>query len=101
MRQPDDPFPSDPPPDVARIVGAPDPYGALAAAIGRTPVWAFHGSDDPVIPVTQSRSMVAALQAAGGQVRYTEYKGQGHAIWDLAYADRDMVHWLLSQRAGK
>src|SRR5262249_50915151 len=67
VRQPDDPFPSDPPPDVARIVGAPDPYATLAGAIGPTPVWAFHGADDPVIPVAQSRSMVAALRAAGGR----------------------------------
>lgn len=96
-----DPFPSDLPPDIARIVGAPDPYATLAAAIGRTPVWAFHGAHDPIIPVTQSRAMVAALQQAGGQVQYTEYANGEHDIWDLAYADREMVHWLLMQRVGK
>lgn len=97
-RAPDDPFPSDPPPDIARIVGAPDPFAAMAQAIGKTPVWAFHGSDDDVIPVTQSRSMYAALKAVGGNVQYTEYAGAGHEIWDRAYADSDMVHWLLAQR---
>lgn len=100
-RQPDDPFPSDPPPDIARIVGAPNPFATLAGAIGNTPVWAFHGADDPVIPVTQSRSMVAALKAAGGRVRYTEYPGQGHEIWDLAYGDPELVRWMLLQRAGR
>lgn len=100
-RQPDDPFPTDPPPDIARIVGAPDPYAALAATLGRTPVWAFHGASDDVIPVTETRSMVGALQRMGGRVRYTEYAGRGHDIWDLAYADHGMVHWMLSQRVGR
>src|SRR5260221_12885675 len=96
-----DPFPSDPPPDIARIAGSPDPYATLAAAIGKTPVWAFHGALDDLIPVKQSRSMVAAIQQAGGDVRYTEYRNAGHDIWVLAYADRDMVHWMLSQRLGR
>jgi predicted peptidase len=97
-RKPDDPFPSDPPPDVARIVGAADPYGALAAAIGSTPVWVFHGAQDDVIPVSEARSMVAALRRAGNRVRYTEYPDLGHEIWDRAYADPELVRWLLAQR---
>lgn len=97
-RQPNDPFPSDPPPDLARIVGAPDPFAAMAAAIGPTPVWAFHGSNDPVIPVTQSRAMAAAL---GNTARYTEFKGMGHDIWDAVYSNPDVVHWMLAQRKRK
>jgi predicted peptidase len=98
VRQPDDPFPTELPPDIARIAGARDPYAALAAAIGTTPVWAFHGSSDDVIPVSESRNMVAALQRAGGLVHYTEYPNVGHDCWDPAYADADMVRWLLQQR---
>lgn len=101
VRPAGDPFPSDLPPDIARIIGSPDPYASLAAAIGSTPVWAFHGAEDNIVPVAQSRSMVAALQRVRGRVRYTEYPQMGHEIWDLAYADHDMVHWLLSQRVGK
>src|SRR5581483_9866203 len=44
-RDPDDPFPVEPPPDIARIVGAPDPYATLAQMIA-APVWVFHGADD-------------------------------------------------------
>jgi predicted peptidase len=101
VRQGDDPFPTDPPPDIARIVGAPDPYATLAAAIGSTPVWAFHGAEDDIIPVKESRAMVSALQRAGGLVRYTEYANVGHAVWDLAYADRNMVHWMLAQQVAR
>lgn len=98
-RDPTDPFPVEPPPDIARIVGAPDPYTALAALIGNTPVWAFHGTNDIEVAVTESRNMVAALRRAGDQqVTYTEYPGIGHDSWDLAYADPNLVRWLLRQR---
>jgi predicted peptidase len=97
-RHPDDPFPTDPPPDIARIVGSRDPYATLAGLIGRTPVWAFHGAKDHVVSVTESRSMVAALRQAGGNVQYTEYPNGDHDIWDTAYGEPAMVHWMLQQR---
>jgi predicted peptidase len=97
-RDPTDPFPIEPPPDIARIVGAADPYGTLAQAIGPTPVWAFHGTDDDEVPVTESRNMVEALRRNGGNVTYTEYPGIGHDAWDLAYADAAMARWLFQQR---
>lgn len=98
VRQRDDPFPTDPPPDIARIVGASDPYATLAQAIGRQPVWAWHGTNDDVVPVTEARRMVAALQRAGGIVRYTEVRGAGHDIWDTAYANADLARWMFAQR---
>lgn len=97
-RRPDEPFPSDPPPDIARIVGAVDPYGTLAEEIGQMPVWAFHGARDEVVPVSESRSMVAALRRAGNSVRYTEFPDAGHNVWDAAYADAGMVHWMMEQK---
>jgi predicted peptidase len=96
-RRPDEPFPSDPPPDIARIVGSADPYGTLAEEIGQTPVWAFHGARDEVVPVSESRSMVAALRREGNRARYTEIPDAGHNVWDAAYADAGMVHWMMQQ----
>lgn len=75
-----------------------DLYGAVAAKVGKTPVWVFHGSADPAVPVTESRNMVAALKAAGGNVRYNEYEGVGHNSWDKAYAEAELFPWLFSQR---
>jgi len=98
VRQPDDPFPSEPPPDLKALLGAPDPYAALARAIGTTPVWAFHDADDPVIPVSESRRMFEALKSAGGNARYTEYPDGGHEAWVRAYADPALPAWLLQQR---
>ena len=97
-RQPGDPFPSDPPPDIARIVGAQNPYTAMAETIGKTPVWAFHGAADEIVPPSQSRNMFAALKRAGGNARYTEYRDAGHDVWDMVYANSDLVHWMLQQR---
>lgn len=45
-----------------------DPYATIAEKIGKTPVWVFHGADDPVISVGESRQIVEALNASGGHV---------------------------------
>ena len=98
VREADDPFPTEPAPDLAALLRSTNPYDALATRIGKTPVWAFHGSNDAIIPVDQSRRMVNALRAHGGNVRYTEYAGGGHDIWDTAYSDRELAKWMLAQR---
>jgi predicted peptidase len=61
------------------------------------PVWIFHGGADDTVSVDYSRKLNDALKAAGGNVRYTEYTGVGHNSWDKAYAEPDLMSWLLSQ----
>lgn len=75
----------------------PQSYVTAAAKIGKTPVWIFHGGADPVVPVEGSRKMNDALKAGGGNVRYTEYPGVGHNSWDNAYADPELMTWMLSK----
>lgn len=84
------------PPQVAR--NASDPYAAVAARVTHIPAWLFHGSDDTSVPVSQSRSLVSALRAAGAEPRYTEYPGVGHNSWDRAFAEPELWRWLFSQR---
>jgi predicted peptidase len=74
-----------------------DPYAEVARRIGSTPVWMFHGDADPAVPVEESRHMAEALKSAGGNVKYTEYPGVNHISWDKAYAEPELVPWLLSQ----
>ena len=50
------------------------------------------------MPVDESRKMYAALQAAGAKTKYSEYPGVGHNSWDKAYAEPELVPWLLNQR---
>jgi predicted peptidase len=78
-----------------------DPYGSLAGKIGRTPVWVFHGGQDPLVPVRESRKMVEALQRVGGLVRYTEWPGVGHESEEPTYAQPELFEWMLRQRLGQ
>jgi predicted peptidase len=62
------------------------------------PIWAFHGANDPTVPVQCSRSMIEMIEQAGGHPRYTEYPGVGHNSWDRAYAEPELLSWLFSQK---
>jgi len=78
-----------------------DPYAETARRIGSTPIWIFHGGADPVVPVEESRKMAQALQAANANVHYTEYPGVDHNSWDKAYAEPELVPWLLMQKLNR
>lgn len=69
------------------------------AAMRSVPVWAFHGRDDDVIPVAESKKMVEALVQAGGQAKLTIYPGVTHNSWDLTYAEQELYTWLESKRS--
>jgi predicted peptidase len=68
-----------------------------AKIIKDIPIWAFHGSKDPVIPVRTTRNMINALRNAGGNPLYTEVPGGGHEIWDSVYAEPQLYQWLFAQ----
>ncbi|MDQ1256812.1 MAG: hypothetical protein QG656_1412 [Candidatus Hydrogenedentes bacterium] len=71
---------------------------AAAPILAKLPIWAFHGLDDTTVPPKMSQEMVEAVRKAGGDVRYTEYPGVGHNSWDNAYADPEVVAWMLQQK---
>jgi predicted peptidase len=62
------------------------------------PVWVFHGSADPVVPVVNSRLIVNSLKAAGANVNYTEYEGVAHDSWTNAFAEPELLEWLFKQQ---
>ena len=95
----------------------------MAAALSGTPVWAFHGANDSILPVLLSDASVAALRATGQRapLKYTridsapgaDYAWQaagvpemeGHASWVNAYyppgsepTEIPLYAWLLSFR---
>jgi predicted peptidase len=74
---------------------------ALARRVRRLPIWIFHGEVDQVVPVSHSREAAAALKAAGGNVRYTEFLGLDHNSWDATYASWEFTEWLFAQRRGR
>lgn len=77
-----------------RSLGFPERVRELA----HLPVWAFHGALDDIVPLDESRRLVDALTAAGGDARLTVYPDLGHDSWTRAYADPALFEWLLSQR---
>lgn len=70
----------------------------LAWRIRDIPVWVWHGDSDAVVPTVRSRDMVSALWAVDGKVRYTEVPKCGHGSWTTAYASKEALDWLFSQR---
>jgi predicted peptidase len=89
-------------------------YGTWSIAAARPAMWASivpicgggvptraalirdTGTPDDVIPVEESRAMVRALRAAGGNPRYKEFHGVGHNSWDPAYATSELFDWLAA-----
>lgn len=71
---------------------------ATAPRLAKLPIWCFHGDADQVVPVERSRSMIAAIRAAGGEPKYSELPGVGHDSWTPAYRDPAVLDWLFAQR---
>ncbi len=69
-----------------------------ARALGRTPVWLFHGSLDTVVSPRQSELMFDAFKAAGGDIRLWIYQGLTHDCWTRAFDEPELPSWLLAHR---
>jgi dienelactone hydrolase len=69
-----------------------------ARAVGRTPVWLFHGSLDTVVVPRQSELIFDAFKASGGNIRLWIYQGLKHDCWTRAYDEPELPRWLLAQR---
>jgi pimeloyl-ACP methyl ester carboxylesterase len=70
-----------------------------ARAVGRLPLWLFHGSDDIMVIPRQSEMIFEALKASGGRVRLWIYQGVGHDCWTHAYNEPDLPRWFLSHHS--
>lgn len=79
------------------ICGGADPN--MAEKLVNVPIWTFHGSADPTVPVSGTREMAAAMEAAGSTVfTYEEIAGAGHGIWGTVASRKDVIDWLFEQR---
>ena len=75
-----------------------DRFAPLARKVSTTPAWLFHGADDPIVPVTESRQIAEALKENGGSVKYNEYENVGHNVWLNVLAEKDLMPWLFAQK---
>ena len=59
----------------------------------RQPLLLMHGTDDPVVPVAQSRALRDTLYASGVEVRYTEFE-EGHGLRN-PNIDGESTNWSV------
>ena len=87
----------------------PDRFAAIAPICGGgkrfmayrlkdTPVWAFHGAKDRVVPLEESEEMVEAINDRGGNAKLTVYPDAGHDSWTKSYDNQELYDWLLEHR---
>ena len=71
-----------------------------AKFIKHVPIWIFNGDEDR--GVKGSRISFKALKEADAtDVRYHEYKAQGHVIDDFAYFTDGFMDWMFAQKRKK
>jgi len=87
------------PPEILKLADSEDPFVAYANVLKDTPIWIYHGANDNIVPVSNSRNMVKALQKAGNSdVNYTELENIGHVSLTAAFADQHLFDWLSQHR---
>ena len=82
---------------LAPVCGWADDPAVAAEAIGKTPLWAFHGDKDLAVVVQKSIDLVEAIQKRGGNAKLTRYPDVGHDSWHKAYQDEGLAGWFLKQ----
>src|SRR4051794_24427205 len=75
-------------------------------AVGKVPIWAFHGSADTIVDaqlgtIRPMHRLEACTDPEPIDARLTVYDGVGHDAWDRTYdlsAGHDVFAWLLSHQ---
>ncbi|MFY0533862.1 prolyl oligopeptidase family serine peptidase [Nannocystis pusilla] len=89
----------------AMVPIAGDGKGAFMKAkceLGRVPIWAFHGDQDPTVNVSGTVEPVTNLQMCDPKpdVEMVIYPGVGHDSWSKTYdlsAGHDIYSWMLER----
>ena len=71
--------------------------GWNVCAMTEIPVWAFHGENDNLVPLSAAQRLVTQFQNCGGEVTFTIYANTGHDAWTKTYANPQLYEWLLSK----
>lgn len=84
---------------IVPLCGSGDPN--RASRLRGVPVWAFHGDQDDIVPLTGTSNMVEMLRRAGGNVRFTTCEGVGHDCWTATYHGTAIYDWMLGHKRGE
>jgi len=80
------------------VCGGWDAYNVSAIADSGTPIRAYHGANDNMIPAHYSRDVVSAIKKARGRAEYIEIPDAGHACHMNAYKSLDLWDWMFEQK---
>lgn len=61
------------------------------------PIWAFHGTADDKIHISETERIVDALEKCKGKVKFTKLDNEGHGIEFLYEKYPQMYKWMLEQ----
>ena len=64
----------------------------------KTPIRAFHGDKDDVVPLIYSQLMVDAVNSRGGNATLKIFEGCDHGSWEPAYEQTDVLAWLAAAK---
>lgn len=70
-----------------------------ACNLASIPFWIQHGTADKAVPISESRSMVAAIKKCSGnnQLVYTEVKGADHGALERVFRSDALYDWLFEK----
>lgn len=79
-------------------------FAKIGCALGKLPIWAFHGDDDDQVAPAGSIETIGNLMEctapAAVDAKLTVYPGVGHDSWSMTYAvtnpANDLYAWLLT-----
>ncbi len=63
-----------------------------------TPIWAFHGTADTIIPISETERIVNALKKCNGNIKYTRLENEGHHLQFLYEKNPEIYEWMLKQK---
>ena len=82
---------------IAPIAGSAIAIKSDALALASTKLWMFQGETDRISTTVLGRKMSTWIKEAGGDIRYTEFRGVGHNIQRQALGTNGFIQWLISQ----
>eukprot|EP01111_Echinosteliopsis_oligospora_P004772 TRINITY_DN1784_c0_g1_i1.p1 TRINITY_DN1784_c0_g1~~TRINITY_DN1784_c0_g1_i1.p1 ORF type:complete len:680 (-),score=236.76 TRINITY_DN1784_c0_g1_i1:45-2084(-) len=84
---------------IAPICGDAHEDTHLMPSLKDLPVWAFHGTNDPIVPFKDTVAMVDHLVATGNtSVKFTKYQGGEHDAWTETYDNPALYKWFLEHK---
>ena len=85
----------------------PERFAAIAPVCGsgiywhgtvlvNTPILAYHGDCDDIVPIQNSVEMITSVNKRGGNAQIRILYGVKHDAWNVAYSGAELYEWLLS-----